>query len=74
MRTGYDADGFFLTCGSKRREKLVGMKRRDQRREHPVGHVNDELDVIYLESRENDLVPGGCPYLIICHGRQTAYT
>src|SRR5262249_931634 len=67
---GYNADGFFLSCGGKRREKLVGVKRLDKRSEHPVGHVNDEFDVIRFERRENDLVPGGCLYSIICHDRQ----
>src|SRR5665213_2602769 len=41
------------------------VQRLDQRREHSVRHVSDELDVIALERGLHDLVPGSPRWLVI---------
>ena len=55
---GDDADRLLLARRGKGREEIVRVQRLDQRREYPVGHIDDQLDVIGLERRQHDLVPG----------------
>ena len=54
---GDDADRLLLARARERGEVVVGMQRLDQWREHPVGHVGDELDLIGFERLQHDLVP-----------------
>ena len=43
---GDDAERFLLARAGEGGEEIVGVQRLDQRREHAVGHIGDELDVV----------------------------
>ena len=55
---GDDADRLLLARAWRSGEERVGVQRRDQRRQHAVGHIDREPDVIGLEARDHGLVPG----------------
>src|SRR5665811_595456 len=65
---GHDADGFFLARRGESGEKRIAVQRLDQRREHLVGDISDEFDVVALEGRKHDLVPGRRSRLHVVHG------
>ena len=55
---GDDADRLLLARAGEGGEEGVLVQRLDQRREYPVGDVGDQPDVVALERRQHDLVPG----------------
>src|SRR5450755_499549 len=65
---GHDADGFFLARRGENGEKRIIVQRLDQRREHFVRDISDELDVVALEGCKHDLVPGRRSRLHVIHG------
>ena len=46
-------------------EVWIGVQRLDQRREHLVGDVDDQPDVVAFQRRQHDVVPGS-PFVFAC--------
>jgi hypothetical protein len=49
-----------LAGGADRQEIIVGGDALDERREHVVGHIADEADVVVLQYAEEGIGPGHC--------------
>jgi hypothetical protein len=57
-RAGNDPHRLFFARGREGGEERVGVDFLDQRRQHAVGNVGHEPDVVALERLQHHLVPG----------------